>query len=149
MARRKDRLPIVLDTNVIVGALLSTRRQSANQRLYRLWLQRRVQLIVSREIVAEYLELIERLSISPPRAEAFRQRLQRRDVVTHVNLGPRFTESRDPDDNLMLATASVGKAAYLITNDHDLLDIPAEQRGRFRFQIVTPVVFLKQTESGW
>jgi len=46
MARRKDRVPVVFDTNVIVGALLSTQRQSANQRVYQLWLHRQLQLIV-------------------------------------------------------------------------------------------------------
>lgn len=147
MARRKDRVPVVFDTNVIVGALLGTKRQSANQRVYRLWLHRQLQLIVSPEIAAEYLELIERLRIAPLRAEAFRERLQRHDIITHVNLGARFTESRDPDDNLMLATAAVGKAEFLITHDHDLLDIPATQRRRFKFAIVTPVEFLKQTEA--
>ena len=94
MARRKDRVPVVFDTNVIVGALLGTKRQSANQRVYRLWLHRQLQLIVSPEIAAEYLELIERLRISPPRAAAFRERLQRHDIITHVHLGPRFTASR-------------------------------------------------------
>ena len=148
MARRKDRVPVVFDTNVIVGALLGTKRQSANQRVYRLWLHRQLQLIVSPEIAAEYLELIERLRISPPRAAAFRERLQRHDIITHVHLGPRFTASRDPDDNLMLATAAVGKAEYLITHDQDLLDIPAVAQRRFKFKIVTPIDFLKQTESG-
>ena len=75
MARRKDRVAVVFDTNVIVGALLSTKRQSVNQRVYRLWLHRQLQLIVSPEIAAEYLELLERLRISPLQAEAFRERL--------------------------------------------------------------------------
>ena len=61
MARRKDRVPVVLDTNVIVSALLSTRRQSVNQQIVHLWLHRHVQLIVSEEVASEYLELIERL----------------------------------------------------------------------------------------
>jgi len=147
MARRKDRLPVVLDTNVIVGALLSTKRQSANQRVFRLWLHRQLQLVVSKEVAAEYLELIERLHISAPRAEAFRQRLQRQDIITHVNLGPRFSESRDPDDNLMLATAAAGKVKFLITNDRDLLDIPTKQRQRFKFEIVTPQEFLERIEE--
>lgn len=148
MARRKDRVPVVFDTNVIVGALLSTKRQSANQRVYQLWLHRQLQLIVSPEIAAEYLELIERLFFSPLLAETFRKRLQRHDIITHVNLGARFTESQDPDDNLMLAKAAVGKAAFLITHDHDLLDIQSVQRRRFKFEIVTPVEFLKLKESG-
>jgi putative PIN family toxin of toxin-antitoxin system len=142
VTRRKDRLLVVLDTNVVVGFLLSTTRQSANQRVFRLWLHRQLQLVVSEEVLAEYLLLIERLGIPRRRAEAFRERLRRRDIVTHVNLGTRFTESRDPDDNVMLATAAVGRARFLITNDRDLLDIPTMQRRKFKFEIVTPQEFL-------
>ncbi len=147
MARRKDRVPVVLDTNVIVSALLSTKRQSVNQQIVRLWLNRHVQLIVSGEVASEYLELIERLAISPPRAEAFRHWLRRQDIITHVKLGTRYHESRDPDDNVMLATAAVGKAKFLITNDRDLLDIPAAQRQKFKFAIVTPQEFLTRMQT--
>jgi predicted nucleic acid-binding protein len=64
--------------------------------------------------------------------------------VTTVRLGPRFTTSRDPDDDLFLATAAVGKAQYLITNDRDLLDITTVQRRKFMFAIVTPRELLTQ-----
>lgn len=142
MARRKDRLRVVLDTNILVAALLSTKRQSANRQVLRLWFRRQLQLIVSEEVMAEYVVLLQRLRIPPRRVEAFRQRLRRQDIVTHVNLGARFTESRDPDDNMLLAAAAVGKARFLVTNDRDLLDIPATQRRKFRFGIVTPQEFL-------
>ena len=62
VAPRKRRTPVVLDTNVIVGQLLSKTRHSANARVYDLWLVRReLQLIVSPPILEEYLELLERL----------------------------------------------------------------------------------------
>jgi len=48
----------------------------------------------------------------------------------------------------MLATSAVGKAAFLITHDQDVLDIQTAQRRRFKFEIVTPVEFLKLRESG-
>jgi len=142
VGRCKYRILVVLDTNVVVGFLLSTNRQSANQRVFRLWFHRQLQLVLSKEVLTEYLLVIERLNIPRQRIDAFIERLHRRDIVTHVNLGPRFTESRDPTDNIMLATAAVGKAKFLITNDRDLLDIPAAQRRRFKFDIVTPHEFL-------
>jgi predicted nucleic acid-binding protein len=47
-------------------------------------------------------------------------------------------------DNKFLATARVGKAKYLVSRDHDLLDIPkAELRG-LRFEIVTPLELLQK-----
>lgn len=147
MARRKERVRVVLDTHVIVSALLSTSRQSVNQQVVRLWLQRQLQLIVSEEVAAEYVELIERVAISPPRAEAFRQRLRRQDIITHVRLGARYRESRDPEDDIMLATAAVGKARFLITNDRDLLDISATQLRKFTFVILRLQEFLAQMEA--
>ncbi len=94
--------------------------------------------------MAEYVELVERVGIPQQRIDAFIERLHRRDIVTHVNFGPRFAESRDPDDNVLLATTATEKAKSLITNDRDLLDIPAERRRKFKFEIVTPQEFLAQ-----
>ncbi|MGH9832712.1 MAG: putative toxin-antitoxin system toxin component, PIN family [Blastocatellia bacterium] len=143
MPRRKDRLPVVLDTNVIVSFFLSRRARSASAEIFALWFrQRKLQLIVSDELVAEYLEVLTRLPIPEKRVAQFRERLQVRETVTHVNLGARHAISRDPDDDLLLATAAAGQAHFLITNDHDLLDIPLTQKRRFRFEIVTPGAFL-------
>ena len=55
--------------------------------------------------------------------------------------------SRDPDDNLLLATAVAGKAKFLITHDRDLLDLPEAQRRKFKFEIVTPGDFLARLEE--
>ena len=145
MPSRKERIAVVLDTNVIVGYYLSRVPQSANARVFRLWRdQRKLQLIVSDEVVTEYLEVLPRLHIEEPRIKRFAERLQRRETVTHVRLGSRFASSRDPDDNVMLATAVTGKAKFLITNDRDLLDLPEKQRQRFKFEIVRPQEFLKR-----
>jgi len=134
---RKERIAVVLDTNVLVGYYLSRSPQSANARVVRLWRdQRRLQLIVSDEVVAEYLEVLQRLHVEEPRLKRFAERVQRRETVTLIRLGSRFASSRDPDDNVMLATAVTGKAKFLITNDRDLLDLPEKQRQRFKFEIV-------------
>jgi predicted nucleic acid-binding protein len=42
-----------------------------------------------------------------------------------------------------LATAQVGRAEYLITNDRDLLDLPEEFRRSIPFAILKPEDFLK------
>ena len=146
MPPRKKRLALVLDTNVIVGYYLSRTPQSANARVFRLWRdQRKLQLIVSDEIVSEYLEVLQRLHVEEPRIRRFAERLQRRETVTHIRLGSRFASSRDPDDNIMLATAVTGKAKFLVTNDRDLLDLPEDQQQRFKFEIVRPQEFLKRS----
>ena len=143
MPPRKERIAVVLDTNVFVGYYLSRAPQSANARVVRLWRdQRKLQLIVSDAIVTEYLEILSRLQVEEQRTNRLAEHLQRRDTVTRVRLGPRLAASRDPDDNTMLATAVVGKAKFLVTNDRDLLDISTAQRRKLKFEIVRPQEFL-------
>ena len=143
MPPRKRRIPVVFDTNVIVGFYLSRTPGSANQQAFRLWRdQRKLQLIVSDEIVREYLEVLTRLGVSEPLVIRLEKRLERRTTVTNVRLGSRPKVSRDPDDNLMIATARSGKARFLVTNDRDLLDITAQEQARLRLEIVTPNEFL-------
>jgi len=140
---RKRRIPVVFDTNVIVGFYLSRAPGSANQQAFRLWRdQRKLQLIVSDEILREYLEVLTRLGVSEPLVIRLEKRLERRTTVTNVRLGSRPKVSRDPDDNLMIATARSGKARFLVTNDRDLLDITAQEQARLRLEIVTPNEFL-------
>lgn len=137
---RKKRTTVVLDTNVVLGFYLSRNPASPNAQVFRLWRDRRkLQLILSSELTTEYLEVLPRLGVGESRVTRLAERLERRDTATHVNLGARATESRDPEDNFLLSTAAAGNASFLITNDRDLLDIPASQRKKFKFQIVTPV----------
>ena|GEM_PF-1167858 len=147
MPPRKERIAVVLDTNVIVGYYLSHSPRSANRKVFRLWRdQRKLQLIVNDDVVAEYLEVLSRLDIESLRIQRFAERLRRRETVTSVRLGPHFTTSRDPDDALLLAIAAVGKAQYLVTNDRDLLDLTPSQRRQFKFEIITPQQLLARRQ---
>lgn len=144
MPPKRERLPVVLDTNVLVGQLLSKTRRSANSRVFDLWLVRReLQLVVSPPLVEEYLELLGRLGVADERIVRFHERLRTATTVTRVNLGKRFKISRDRDDDFLLATAHAGRARYLITNDRDLLEIPAEERQPLNFEIITPTRLLR------
>jgi predicted nucleic acid-binding protein len=79
-------------------------------------------------VLREYLEVLARLMLLSPLIKRLEERLIRRTTVTHVRLGSRPNVSRDPDDNIMIATARSGKAQFVVTNDRDLLEIlPAEQ----------------------
>jgi putative PIN family toxin of toxin-antitoxin system len=112
-----------------------------------LWsIERRLQLIVSPPVIDEYFETLERVTDEPHLITLFRQRLQHSPTVTRVNLGRRFAVSRDPDDDILLATAHTGRARYLVTNDRDLLEIPAAERRGFRFEIVKPAQLLRLLE---
>lgn len=148
MSPRKDRTAVVLDTNVLIAYYLSKKKDSASSKIFQLWrTRRRLQLIVSDEVIAEYLEVLQRLGVPDVRITRLEERIRRRQTVSHTKLGARPTESRDPDDNLVLATAVAGKAEYVVTNDRDLLDIPNSARKKFRFAIVRPTELLLELEE--
>ena len=101
-----------------------------------------MQLIISQPIVTEYLELLERIGVETENIARFHERLLNSPIVTQTNLGKRFKDSRDADDNVMLDTAQAGHAKFLITNDRDLLEISGEAKRKFSFKIVKPMEFL-------
>jgi putative PIN family toxin of toxin-antitoxin system len=109
----------------------------------RLWRERKLQVIVSDEIVDEYIDVLNRLGVSENLVANFSTSIDESGTVTHVNLGKRFTESRDPKDNPFLSTAAAGRAKFLVTSDSDLLDIPESVKRKFKFRILTPKAFLK------
>jgi len=141
---RKERIAVVFDTNVLIAFYLSRNSKSAVSKIIRLWRnERKLQMIVSGEIVAEYLEILERVGIDEKRIERLKEILETFGIVSKFSLGKIPAESRDADDNLILATALVGKADFLITNDKDLLDISETDKKKFKFRIVTPIEFLR------
>jgi putative PIN family toxin of toxin-antitoxin system len=143
--RRKDRIPIVLDTNVLVANYRGHRPDSVNARVVALWrAQRRLQLIVCQEIIDEYLGVLGSLGLSESRLKLLSDQLRTHRTVTHVRPGARNKLSRDPDDDLFLATAQAGSAKFLVTHDHDLLEIPQSRRRSLKFKILTPTDFLNE-----
>lgn len=147
MASRRRRISVVLDTNVFVRALKTRSKQSPNRRLLRLWLFKQLQIVVCEELVAEYLGVLrDVLGFDSVLLEQWRQRWTAYPTTTVVNLGRRYTESRDPDDNVLLATALVGRCRFLITNDRDLLELPKDTLRSLPFHVVTPIAFLKEFE---
>lgn len=58
MAARRRRVPVVLDTNILVATFLSRNPRSASVRVYRMWAARRLQLVISNEIEEEYLGVL-------------------------------------------------------------------------------------------
>lgn len=147
MPPRRERIPVVFDTNVVIGQATSPARLSPNARVYDLSLvERRLQLVISPPLTTEYLEVLGRMGADFKRIARLQARLMRSPTVTRINLGKRFLLSRDPDDDMLLATAHTGRARYLVTNDRDLLEIPSKERRGFRFKIVRPAELLRLLE---
>jgi putative PIN family toxin of toxin-antitoxin system len=151
LPKRKHRIRVVLDTNVLIRHFISharDRKHGFNRRVFELWfIKGQIQLVVSSEIVEEYIVTLELvLGIADDILKGWQSRFfsHNADVVSP---GKRYAFSRDSKDNVFLTIAAVGKADFLITNDRDLLDISAEDKRKLKFQIVTPAQFLKQWDA--
>ena len=146
MALKKDRIPSVFDTNLFITRFIKHNRYGINRLVIDLWQEhRKIQLILSQLLQDEYLYVLKNyLNISDSRLETLTNRLETASYITRVNLGKRFYLSRDPKDNMLLDTAHIGNAKFLITLDKDLLEIPKSKLKGFRFEIVMPFEFLKK-----
>lgn len=126
---------VVLDTNVIVSALLQPLGPSAQ--IFVLALDGSVQLCVSGSIYAEYEEVIGRPRLQRS-AEIIAGTLQ---AIRERSLWVKPTESvqacQDPDDDIFLECAQAARADYLVTGN--LRHFPASWGNT---KIVTPRWFL-------
>ena len=145
MVAKRQRVQVVFDTNVFVRALKKRSGGSPNYRLLKLWLiEKKLQLVVCADLVEEYLRVFhDDLLLDIEQVLQWRQRFEDDRRVTWVNLGRRDRTSRDPDDDMLVATSLAGKVEFLISNDRDLLDISLEGQKQLRFRIVPPAAFLK------
>ena len=74
MPPRRERIAVVFDTNVLIAFYLSRNSKSAVAKIIRLWRnERKLQMIVSVEIIAEYLEILERVGIIENRIERLKE----------------------------------------------------------------------------
>jgi len=108
---------IVLDTNVLVSALISI--GTPPSLLYEAWAQGEFQLITSRAQIKELTRVLayERLRpyIDPADAETLAETIDAAAVV--VESLPETKVAADPDDNVILATAITGHAELIVTGD--------------------------------
>ena len=132
---------VVLDTNVLLSALLSP--HGWPDTIYRAWQKNRFDLVTS----AAQIDELRRAS----RYAKFKDILQPHRVGTMVNnmrgsimldaLPPlsEGIEVYDPDDAFLLAMAQASESDYLVTGDHRAGLLQRGSHGRTR--IVTPAAF--------
>jgi uncharacterized protein len=108
---------IVLDTNVLVSALISTHTPPAL--LYDAWDQGLFELATSPFQLDEFARVITypklQRFIKPHQAEVMIRTLTSKATLpTSI---PEITASADPDDNHIIGIAAAAQAAYLVTGD--------------------------------
>jgi putative PIN family toxin of toxin-antitoxin system len=133
----------VLDTTVLVSALLNLNPGGVSYELLRLAKQGAFELYISDEILEEtaetlhYPRLRERYTYSDADIIAFCQDLAL--ISTLVSDVPVVQVVRDPDDDKIVACAVAVDADYLVTRDKDLLTLE-EHEG---ISIISPEAFLR------
>jgi uncharacterized protein len=129
---------VVLDTNVLVSALLFT---GTSSELVPLWQKGVITALLSRVILDEYLR-----GLSYPKFQLSEDEIKgliQEELLPYVEVvNPRSrlrVVKRDPSDDKFLECAVTGKAEVIISADKDLLSL-----GRYRrIRIQTPAQFLE------
>jgi len=130
---------VVLDTNAVVSALLFT---GISSRLVALWQKGLITLLLSREILDEYLRVFSYSKFKLSEEEI--KELIQEEILPYAEVvKPKRrlrVVQRDPSDDKFLECAVAGKARVIISGDKDLLSL-----GRYRqVRIQTPARFLAE-----
>lgn len=109
---------LILDTNVIVSALISSSIPS--KILYELVLTEKVEICLSEEVLAEYVEVLSREKFSKfgsfkTKSDVVLNRL--REIATFYQTNQKIEILTDTSDNKFLELAAVSAADYLTTGN--------------------------------
>lgn len=132
-------MKVVLDTNVLISALIKAGKP---RELFFKIAEGKVQLVLSRSILEEFLEVADnpkiRRYVDPEDVACFSRVVGR--VAKIIRVRSKFkVVVEDPDDDVVLRTACAGKADCVVSGDSHLLSL-----GEFRgIKIVTVDEMLK------
>ena len=133
---------VVLDTNLFVSALLKP--DSNPDRIITLVREEKVLLLISDAICDEitrvlfYPKIRKRLAASDEELQNFIKLLRTVAIVTPGSLNLPLLAA-DPDDTKYLICAVEGRADYIVSGDHHLIDLVV-YRG---IRVVTPAEFIE------
>ena len=111
-----ERLRAVFDTNVFVSALLSRNPTSPTQELLRRWREEEFVLLVSQALLIELMGKLQERGIGQDQIQELLATITR--LAEWVDVPPEAVVpvvTADPDDDQILACATVGGANYLVT----------------------------------
>ena len=113
-----ERLRAVFDTNVFVSALLSRNPTSPTQELMWRWRNEEFILLVSQALLLELVGKLQERGIGQDQIQELLATIAR--LAEWVDVPPEAVVpvvTADPDDDQILACATVGGASYLVTYD--------------------------------
>jgi uncharacterized protein len=136
---------VVLDTNVVISAVLS--HDGIPAKIFEMLLSGNIQNYTTKEIVEEIKDVLERLKITK-----LVDNIQRRWIITNfeqssICIKPSVNLTiikNDPDDNKFLECAVSAQAKYIISGDTHLTDL----KRYHDILIVTPTEFFRIIKHG-
>ncbi len=135
---------VVIDTNVFVSSFLSL--QGPPKRVIDLWKTGRIILCLSRDIIAEYVEVLARFGLAgQPELRELLDLFARRINLIFVPSPPVLSLiPYDPADEKFIACAVAARAEYVVSGDKHLLNLGTHGS----IKVVTPAQFLKSFLDG-
>ncbi len=131
---------IVVDTNVIASAVFFGGKP---YQLLHYIMEKRVDVVASKEIVDEYEGIVLRLRQKYP---SISTRIPLQEIISRfeiIRVSSDIHVSRDPDDDKFISCAVEGKCLYIVSGDSDLLSI-----GNYGdIEILTVADFLNRLEK--
>ncbi len=120
-------LRIVIDTNLLIAAFFN--RESSSAQILRGARENRLKIIWSQPIKKEAEYIFNNISRSLKEPQRFNQRFKGLFKPNNKvrNLPNIKVVKDDPEDNKLIACAIKGKADYLVSSDHHLLDLEGYQ----------------------
>jgi putative PIN family toxin of toxin-antitoxin system len=119
-------MQVVLDANVLVNAVISSR--GAPAQILRLWEEERFDVLVSQPILEElervlhYPRIQERYDLPEEDVATFLRFMRSGAIIIEPNVGITVIE-RDITDNRYLECAVAGGASYIVSGDQHLLEL--------------------------
>lgn len=128
-------LKATYDTNTLVSG--TTISQGPISNVINAWINDDVEMITSEPLIDELSRTLQKpyftSKLSQEQTQSFINIVRERATVVPITT-PIPTVSKDPDDNIVLATAESGAASYVVTGDHQLQDIKQYKK----IKIVSP-----------
>ena len=140
-----------IDTSIWISALINPHGEPG--RLMRAVRDRRIRLVLSPPLVAKVEDVLQRsrirrrIDLDDDELAAFVN--EARDIAVTVAISGSLRMARDPKDDLVVETAIVGGARYIVSRDEDLtrdLDLVDALRGQ-GINVMTVARFLELLDA--
>lgn len=135
---------VVLDTNVVISAVLSTDGKPAS--IFEMLILGEIQNYASQDIIEEIREVLQRPKIAKQLSLVEQEFILNtfEEFSEKIKLRVKLEEIKDdPDDNKFLECAVSASADYIVSGDDHLLKV----RNFRGIKIVSPVEFVKITNQ--